>query len=1058
MSTDLKFFTNDESDSLYSRFVSTIKDAQYFDVLVGYFRTSGFYRMRENLEPVEKIRILVGLNTDKKIVELVNKSNDQKEIDLESYKGIREKYSEAVRDEIENEEESSELDVAARQFIEFINQGKLEIKVHPSQNIHAKIYITRFKADDRDFGRVITGSSNFSENGLVAQREFNVELKDKADVKFALERFEELWKEGVNVSDEYIETIKNKTWFRDDITPYELYLKFLYEYFKEDLNAEKLSFELPDGFMDLAYQRQAVVSAIKILETYNGVFLSDVVGLGKTFITAMLLQQLPPGNKLVICPPVLAEYWRDTLNDFYIPGFEVISLGKLDKLLEKGVDRYKYVVIDEAHKFRNEVTQSYEMLHKICRNKKVILVSATPLNNKLDDIKTQIKLFQPLRNSTIPGIRNLEAFFKNNQNIIDDYETGSQEQLEAIKKVSLQIRDRVLKHIMVRRTRTEIKKYFSDDIEKQKLFFPEMADPRKIVYEFDDQTEAAFEKTISLLAKFSYSRYTPLIFLKDKLGEFELQSEINISGFMKSIILKRLESSFYAFKQSIQRFISIYKQFIKMYDAGIVWIGKKVNIFDLMDNDDQDKLLKFYEEEKIHKYKSSDFAPEYREKLQIDLQIIEEIHGIWSKIDKDPKIDAFILNLKKDKVLSNKIIVFTESKETANYLQAKLDIEFPGLVMSYSSEGGIYNHERISGDSLRTLIKANYEPKFKNLKNNVKILITTDVLAEGINLHISNVVINYDLPWNPTRVLQRVGRVNRVGTLNKFVYVYNFFPTSQSDAHLGLEGNIKSKLQAFHNTLGEDSKYLSDDEELSSHQLFGEKLYDKLNSKKFLEDENDEIDDDLKYLNKIISIKDNDLPLFVNIKNLPIKARTAKKYLAKNNHLLTFFREGNIKKFVISNGEETNDILFGEAAKILECLPEEEKKSLPDNYFELLKANKDYLESLSDEENIFNEISLKGSSNETEIIKIIKAIHKYDAFTDEDENYLKKLRKTLEIGSVPKNTSKNVIKLLKASFSPISILQTLKKNIPESDLDDENDTSQQKVNKEVVLNEYLAGE
>ncbi len=180
--------------------------------------------------------------------------------------------------------------------MEMLHSGQIEIRAHPSQNIHAKVYIQRFHPHDRDKGRVITGSSNFSYSGLQAQHEFNVELKDPRDLQFALAKFEELWEQGHDLSAAYVETIHQRTWLNDQITPYQLYLKFLYEYFQEEINSDRdFDVFLPDGFMELAYQKQAVIAAKRILHTYNGVFLADVVGLGKTFIAALLAQQLTKG-------------------------------------------------------------------------------------------------------------------------------------------------------------------------------------------------------------------------------------------------------------------------------------------------------------------------------------------------------------------------------------------------------------------------------------------------------------------------------------------------------------------------------------------------------------------------------------------------------------------------------------------------------------------------------------------------------------------------------------------------------------------------------------------
>jgi superfamily II DNA/RNA helicase/HKD family nuclease len=1063
-STDLKFFTNTDTDSLYKRFLSTLKDAQHFDILVGYFRTSGFNRLYEELESLDEVRILVGLSTDRKSVELFNQSNSQMELEFAAPRRCREEYSKNLIQEMEEEEDSHEVEISAAKFIEFIKSGKLKLKAHPSRDIHAKVYITRFQEGDRDFGRVITGSSNFSENGLVAQREFNVELKDRTDVHFALERFEELWAEGVDIADEYVDTIQNKTWLNDQITPYEIYLKFLYEYFKEDINVdEEVDFHLPDGFMDLAYQRQAVVSARKILDMYDGVFLADVVGLGKTFITALLLQQLPAGRKLIICPPVLKEYWTETLHDFYVPGFDVESVGKLQSLLDKGVDKYKYIVIDEAHRFRNELTQSYEMLHKICRNKKVILVSATPLNNKLEDILSQLKLFQKSRASDIPGVPNLEVFFKDRQKEINKHEKGTPEYLEAIKQTSALVRNHVLKHVMLRRTRTEIKDHFGEDILKQGLSFPDMAEPQRIIYQFDGNTEVAFNRTIALLKQFSYARYMPLVFLKEQLSEFDQQSQRNVGGFMKGILVKRLESSFYAFKQSLERFISSYERFIEMYESGTVWISSDVDVFDLLDMDDEDQLMHLMEDDKAQKYPSEAFDSNYEQKLKDDLETLHEIKSIWDKITHDPKLEFFIKELKTNPTLRDqKILLFSESKETVDYLQEKLDVVFPDEVLSYSSQGGKLCGERHKSAYLREIIEANYQPNHPNPRDDVRIVLTTDVLAEGINLHRSNIIVNYDLPWNPTRVLQRVGRVNRVGTTHDKIYVFNIFPTSQSDEHLGLEDNIIGKIQAFHNTLGEDAKYLSDEEAPETHGLFGEQLYNKLNDTDLLEDEDDGEVSELQYLKVIRTVRDEDESLFSKIKNLPKKARSARENPSKlesnNSQLLTFFRKGRLKKFALADPVMPKELMFLEAAKLFECKPKTPRQKTPKDYYDLLSANKEYLDDITNVDlNSMNAGRQGGASNEVLIIKTIKANLKFKGYTDDDETYLKLVRRALDNGSVPRNTSKRIKKALKDNLAPLKMLNILKEHIDENEIHDQLHRPKERVTREVILSEYLVG-
>ena len=265
MNTDLSFLTNEEGYKLVDRSSTLLKDTKFFDCLVGYFYASGFYTLSKSLENTEKIRILIGINTDKKTFDLIQEAaGDVKKYKL-STKEVKENFSENIISEMETSEDSCTVEEGIKKFIEWIKSGKLEIRVYPKAKIHAKLYIMGFKEGDRDKGRVITGSSNFTRSGLADNLEFNVELKNRSDYEFALNKFNELWEESVDVSEEYIRTINKKTWLNEDITPYELYLKFLYEYLKEKINLDLTDeFESkfkPDNFMDLQYQKDAVQDA-----------------------------------------------------------------------------------------------------------------------------------------------------------------------------------------------------------------------------------------------------------------------------------------------------------------------------------------------------------------------------------------------------------------------------------------------------------------------------------------------------------------------------------------------------------------------------------------------------------------------------------------------------------------------------------------------------------------------------------------------------------------------------------------------------------------------------
>ncbi|MCO5936889.1 SNF2-related protein [Mucilaginibacter sp. RB4R14] len=1046
--TDLTFFTNEEGHSLLSRFKSTLKDTQLFDVLVGYFRASGFYQLHDALEPVEKIRILVGLSIDRDSYDMMQYNQQLGIIDFESHQRTKKRFQQNLKIEIETSEEvDSKLETGVRKFIEFLqtqcqdpemdkafngNGRKLEIRAYPSKNIHAKVYIGKFKPEDRDYGFVITGSSNFSESGFVANREFNVELRSKRDVLFAEDQFNTLWKESVDISDDFIDTITTKTWLNDQISPYELYLKLIYEYLEEDINlADEFEPFLPDGFMRLKYQNQAAIQAKKILDMYNGVFLADVVGLGKTFITALLLQQIQ-GRTLVICPPVLKEYWKDSLFDFGIRSFEVESLGKLEHLLVKGIEKYDYIVVDEAHRFRNEGTQSYANLLDICRGKKVILVTATPLNNTVDDIFAQLKLFQPPKNSTIPGVPNLEKFFAGLKSKLSKLEKTDSQYKFLMKEVSDSIRNSILRYVMVRRTRKDVMTYFKADMNKQGLKFPELDNPQKIVYEYKGDLEVVFKDTILKLQEFTYARYTPLLFYigNKTLSEFEKQQQRNVGGFMKGILVKRLESSFYAFRQSVNRFITSYEKFIDMYQTQqFVYISKKIDVYDLLASDNIEKLEAYVDEDKAHKYDAKDFKKDFITKLQFDLEILKNIQSSWAKVNSDPKLEQFIHCLKNEKALkSNKLIVFTESKETGDYIYKALIDEFPDQVMFYSSTGGRHTDKQLTSNHIisRDLITSNFDPKHKDKSNRLKILIATDVLAEGINLHRSNVLVNYDLPWNPTRVLQRAGRVNRLGSSFDKVHIYNFFPTTQSDEHLGLEVNITNKIQMFHDILGEDAKYLSDGEEFGSQELFN-----TLNSKTAYTGEDGEGDSELKYLELMRKIRDENPDLFDKIKNLPKKARSGfQKEKLENDSLVTFFRIGKLKKFYLNLKGDSGEITFFDAVKELECRPETKRASIPNDYYHLLQTNKTRFEldtNVSDEE----QKGSGGRSNAKYIETRLKdkSFRNFKGFTDYDDEFITGVREMLTQGTIAKKTTQFIKNDLEKTLDPLETLNILRKHI-----------------------------
>lgn len=890
-----------------------------------------------------------------------------------------------------------------------------------------------------------------------------------------MEKFEELWRSAVPITEDYITALETKTWMNDTITPYEIYLKFLYEYFYDEINTEQIFDinDLPENYIPLEYQINSIAKINKIVEEYGGVFISDVVGLGKTYIAAMFAKTLA-GKILVIAPPPIVPNWKGAFKDFEIKSknYDIESIGMLHKILEKmkkaeqvGEKTYDYIFIDEAHRFRNGKNEQYDKLKQICANKKVVLISATPLNNTFYDFFYLISLFQNPLNSDIPGLPDLDSFFANRRQKIKsiEKECGTKDDeryINAVKQVSKEVRDKILKYIMIRRTRTDIKNHFKNDIKKQGLFFPEVQPPQEVIYEFDNHTNDIFNKTIRIIGtkdtppseKLSYARYQPKTYFKKhfkRLTAFEETQQKNNVGFMKSRLIKRLESSKYAFEMTLERSIKSHEKMLSMINKGTVFISKEINVLDYIDDDTKtiEDLFEKGETKELEVFPVNAFDDDFIADLKKDLALLKELLNDWRTIQHDYKQEKFVEELVNNKLLKDKkVVIFTESAETGENLSQVLTEIYGDKVLFYSSA---------KNENLKDHIKYNYDPNQKETEqlDDIKILITTDVLSEGINLHRSNIVINYDLPWNPTRVLQRVGRVNRVGTKHDKVYIFNFFPTSVADKELGLKESIIAKIQAFHNALGEDAKYLSDAEEVESFNLRGEQLYRTLNSTDALEDK--EENPELKYLDLIREIRDKKTDLYVKIKDLPKKIRVARDYdKVTANSLITFFRKGKLRKFCITDGTISKEIPFDEAVLFFECSEKEQKKKLPELYFDFIEKNKSVFGQPIITETMMT--AKKGHSKSDKIIKILKSLD-YSKYTQDEKAYIQTVINAFNSKNISEAIAKKLSGFLDKEFDDLKILAGIHTIVPDiylhKNTNNKNDVTLQK--REIVLSEFL---
>ena len=996
-----KFFTNQIDNTLFKRFAGVFEHQQvrFFDALVGYFRASGYFAIRPHLEKVPVIRILVGINVD----EILAKYQSKGLLFQGDADQTLNDFLKKMKDDIQQAEYSQEIEKGILQFLGDIANKKIEIKAHPTRKLHAKIYIFRPEIfNEYNSGEVITGSSNLTEAGLGNKQdssnyEFNVALRDYSDVKFATEEFENLWSEAIPVLPVDIEKIKKETYINDSFTPFEVYIKFLIEYFGKTVDFDPNSVtDLPEGFIRLSYQIDAVNQGFDLLKKHNGFFLSDVVGLGKTVVATLIAKKFFYFNDfpshisttLIITPPAIRGNWESTIQKFGLKNVDFLNNGSLHKI--ENPENYDLIIIDEAHKFRNDTAEGYTELQKLCKSKssrilpdgtkadkKVILVSATPLNNRPHDIRNLVFLFKDGREDNTLEVSNLTNYFST---VIERYkEIKRLPQKEMLKEVAIlyeDVREKIIKPLTIRRTRRDLAEHdeYKKDLEKQGIMFPEVKKPNIILYQLDNQLDEIYDFTIKMLSDekegLCYNRYQALKYLVEEKKKNYKNADLasgQLAQIMKTLLVKRLDSSFHAFKSSLQRFLSATEAMIRMFENGRIVIAPKLNVNEYILEDREDELF-----QKIAELIDSDptisicepnhFSPTFYEGLKRDYEILKDLNARWKKITKDPKFDKFyecIQNeLFDEKNREGKLVVFSESKETTQYLTKRLKENGRNDIITVDS-----SNRRETVPVISENFDANYG---KEKKNDYNIVISTEVLAEGVNLHRSNIVVNYDTPWNSTRLMQRVGRVNRIGSIAP-IYIYNFYPTSKVEADIELQRKAILKLQAFHSALGEDSEIYSPDEEVSTFGIF-EKSIDE------------DKDERLEYLMELRRFKRENPEEFRRIKNMPLRARAGRKDPIKHLTTISFMKNKRRDAFYFINDQyEILELSFLQAAHHFKALKNEKSFPIHELHHEQIQsALADFYEKLSIQSAQGLVVDAKQGPNEKNALSLLSAIEKLD--------------------------------------------------------------------------------
>ncbi|HOI26051.1 MAG TPA: phospholipase D-like domain-containing protein [Paludibacteraceae bacterium] len=938
------------------------------DILVGYFYYSGYTQISDKMKD-KRIRILVGLDIDLQITKNIREVENFKQ-SMTSRSNIKEEYYKQFV-KIFNDTDFLDTEKKLEQFKMFYGKlvdGSMEIR-KTLEPCHSKLYLFSYNDQINEGGEapgvVITGSSNLSYQGLTGRLELNARFDSKVDFEEGKKIFDELWNESVvivdkNNLDDWNNKVMKRIWYEQIYSPYLMYIRVLNEYFAIPTKENLLTpYDITDGkYSNLKYQTDAVQMALNALDNHNGAIVADVVGLGKSIIASTVSRNLKL-RTVVICPPHLYKQWEGYRDEF---GFtaSVFSSGKIEEALNYYQEIVKekeqfLIIIDEAHRFRNEYTQDYAFLHNLCSGNKVLLLTATPFNNQPADIYSLVKLFQIPTHSTLKTVENLGASFKY---MIDKYrdlredqrngKTTDEQEKAVVNEISKNIRS-IISPLVVRRSRIDLQEIdeYANDLKQQNIQLVIPNDPVELTYNLSELQDL-YMNTLDRISKtegssdriyrFKAARYSPAIYVKeeskDNLSkELEEKTGIkfglligrqaNVAKFMRHLLVGRFESSVAAFKESLGYMIQSSEHILKWVEKRHkIPIFKKGNLPDVnsfydTSEDDWEEITDMFEKYEAKgffeidmKYVKDDFV----EDVKSDLKLLKELQKKWFGADNtiqfDPKLTSFVKIVKKmmKKDPYRKLIVFSEYADTVDYLGEEL--ENAGLpVMKYTSADATQAN--------KDCIRANFDAgmKLSLQQSDYHILVATDAISEGYNLHRAGAIFNYDIPYNPTRVIQRIGRINRI---NKKVfdelYIYNYFPTDVGEAETRTKEISTLKMAMIHAIMGEDTKALTKEEEV--HAYFKEQYQKELNR-------SEETSWDTPYRKLLNELKGTEV--YAEALKMPHRARTARNVEKPKQGVLMFGKKGNDYVFKIGSKETAPCMISAEEALSLFSAEKDEK-------------------------------------------------------------------------------------------------------------------------------------
>lgn len=981
---------DNRSETLVDHIKGILPAAQSAKFAVGYFFLSGFEAIGRNLDSIKQLRLLIGNTSTRQTIEQLTEGYKRLELaqnkleDLAYAKRVERRRragqtADNLKEAIQVMDQTDEAEQLVFSLIRMIEEGRLKVRVYTKGRLHAKAYIFDYsKPNPGNEGIAVVGSSNLTLAGIQHNTELNVIVHDRGSpVRKGqgnhgqlTKWFEQLWEEAENFQSHLMTELK-QSWAAHLARPYDIYMKTLYTLVKDRLEGAQPQDILWDDEItrDLAdFQRVAVRQAVQKIRDYSGCFVADVVGLGKSYIGAAVLKHFERTERtrpLIICPKTLEEMWIE-YNERYRLNAHILPMSMLLEAPDRGVNlfediRYRdrdFVLIDESHNFRHHTNQRYNVLQSfLATGRKVCLLTATPRNSSAMDVYNQIKLFHPDDVTSLPiEPPNLKDYFK--------LVTDGKRQLQ-----------NVLAHVMIRRMRRHILEYYGyasdtnvplhelSEVKKQQYlsgkkrayvivggkhqYFP-IRRLKTLRYSIEQSYNGLYQELRKCLGRPQRKRYQPrvgeeLTYARYGLWNFVVKGKqkklpysdlkragINLRGLIRVMLFKRLESSVAAFRESLRRMIRTHEVFLASIERGFVPAGDKAEeLIGRAEAFEATELLNALEN-LSGRYGVEDFdVARLTEYIKADLKLLNGMAEMVEPVTgaNDDKLQKLLLHLNSEPVNSGKCLIFTQFADTAKYLYENLN---PGD--KHADIDFIYGTDKSKARAVgRFAPRANPQFRLYKSETETRWLVATDVLAEGLNMQDCDVVLNYDLHWNPVRLIQRLGRIDRIGSEHQEIWGLNFLPETLLDKHLGISALLKMRIQEIHDTIGEDARILDETERLNPEAMYA--IYEAEGRQLSLFEESREEMVDLNEAEEYFrNLRSKDPEEFERIAGLRDGIRSALSSTNKGIYVLC--QQGNFQQLVLADREgnaKSRDI-----AEILPAIKASEAepapKKLPEGY------------------------------------------------------------------------------------------------------------------------------